>query len=274
MHIKTPRLFRNRCGVFYFRLKTATADRRVSLRTKCPQTAAIIALQLNSNIERTRAMSNPKLSDFNFDSEALRQYEIDLKNGVFKADGKEDSDLMASFLGKMGIDIAAIEATMKVANPALPPSPAPAPLAPPAAPAKSAPLPEAIDKWLEQSGAKNETRTVDSKEYHIKDFLRRRFGHVKAIAHWLSINQNTPNMQKKALLAVDAASYQQQTITANAVDKAVLVSYKSELLKESQKAKTIDNKLMTLHNFLKYAIAHRTTRCVCEKKMARDFDYI
>lgn len=38
--IKIPRLFQNRCGVFYFRVMTATSDRRISLRTQCPQWAA------------------------------------------------------------------------------------------------------------------------------------------------------------------------------------------------------------------------------------------
>jgi hypothetical protein len=88
--IKIPRLFQNRCGVFYFRVKTATSHRRVSLRTKCPQSAAIIGLQLNADLERKRAMSNPKLSDFNFDLEALRKYAIALKDGrSIKKDGTE-----------------------------------------------------------------------------------------------------------------------------------------------------------------------------------------
>ena len=46
--IKVPRLYLNRCGVFCFRLKTATEDRRFSLGTKCPHTANIMALQLNA----------------------------------------------------------------------------------------------------------------------------------------------------------------------------------------------------------------------------------
>ncbi len=205
-------------------------------------------------------MSNPKLSDFNFDLDAIRRYEIALKNGTtIKTDGSAEEHARAiAMLDKID-QIGMIEPEHRpLISDTMPPPPLPPTLTPTAtaAPLNSAPLPEAIDQWLEQSGAKNETRTVDGKAYHIKDFLRRRFGHVKSVAHWLAAHQNTPNMQKKALLEVEAATYKQQTVMANAVDKEAIVGYKSELLKEGQKAKTIDNKLMTIHNFLKYAIAH------------------
>jgi hypothetical protein len=84
MQIKTPRLFKNRCGVYCFRIKTKASDRRFSLGTKCPKAAAIIALRLNADLERKRAMGDPKTDDI--DPESMRQYEIDLKNGVFKAE--------------------------------------------------------------------------------------------------------------------------------------------------------------------------------------------
>jgi hypothetical protein len=61
--IKAPRIYRNRCGVFYFRVKTKDSDRRFSLGMKCPVTANIIALRLNADLERERAMNKPKLSD-------------------------------------------------------------------------------------------------------------------------------------------------------------------------------------------------------------------
>ncbi len=208
--IKTPRLIRNRCGVFYFRIKTATSDRRFSLRTKCPHTAAIIALQLNANFERERAMSNPKLSDFNFDPAALRRYEIDLKNGVYKADGPDDHARMMDALERIG---------------PIPPHMQPLATVPATAPTpvlKSLPVSEAVTLWLAERAKKNGKRTVDAKRYHAKDFMRR-------------IASN---------------------IEVNAITKAVLVGYKSALLTEGQTGKTIDNKLMSLHDFFTYMLGH------------------
>ncbi|QNB08316.1 hypothetical protein G5S34_17185 [Herbaspirillum frisingense] len=54
--IKAPWWYLNRCGIYYFRLKTKDKDRKVSLRTKCPVTANIVALQLNADIEWGRAI--------------------------------------------------------------------------------------------------------------------------------------------------------------------------------------------------------------------------
>jgi integrase len=209
MHIKTPRLFKNRCGVFYFRIKTAVADRRFSLRTKCPRTAAIIALHLNVELERTRAMTKKTLSDLNFDFEAFRRYEIDLKNGVFKASGAEDHRMMMDALERIGPISPSMQPLQTV--------PATAP-----APAKSLPLPDAAELWLAERAKKNAPRTVDAKRYHIADFMRR-------VARGIEVN---------------------------AMSKAVMVGYKSALLAEGQTGKTIDNKLMTLHDFFKYLLGH------------------
>jgi hypothetical protein len=41
---------------------------------------------------------------------------IDLKNGVFKAEGKEDNDLMTSFLRNQGIDLPAIESLISLTH--------------------------------------------------------------------------------------------------------------------------------------------------------------
>jgi hypothetical protein len=34
MHIKAPRLYVNRCGVYYFRVKSGGSEKRICLRTK------------------------------------------------------------------------------------------------------------------------------------------------------------------------------------------------------------------------------------------------
>jgi hypothetical protein len=89
--IKAPRLYKNRCGVFYFRIKSKDEDRRVSLRTKCPVTANIIALRLNADLERERTMSKPKISDFSFLPENVRKsYEFDIKAGTVRGDSEQD----------------------------------------------------------------------------------------------------------------------------------------------------------------------------------------
>jgi len=70
MSIKTPRLTRDRCGVFYIRLVVPLALRkdigkselRRSLRTKDCSIAKQRALTLNLALEA--ALTNPKISDF------------------------------------------------------------------------------------------------------------------------------------------------------------------------------------------------------------------
>src|SRR5471030_1248976 len=258
MHIKTPRLFRNRCGVFYFRVKTATSDRRISLRTKCPQTAAIIALRLNANLERKRAMAKSNLFGINLDPETLRQYEIDLKNGIFKAEGKEDNDLMNSFLRNQGIDLVAIESLMKAGNPA--PMQVAAAATESSPTRKSEPLIAAVDKWLANSRGKNVERTVEGKGYHIKDFLIRNFAHVETVDRWLAENEKEDSRKRKALRSVEekvaSNQYKYPNIEVNAIDKLLLVEYKNTLLAIPQTKKTIDNKLQSLHDFFKYMLGH------------------
>lgn len=247
MRIKTPRLFVNRCGVYYFRVKTAESDRRVSLRTKCPQTAAIIALQLNSDLERKRAMSNPKLSDFDFDLAALRRYELDLKNGVAKASGAADHRRMMEAIDRMGM---------------IPPEDRPLRSAtmPPPEVRPSEPLTSAVDKWLANCAGKNGARTVDAKAYHVKDFLALAFGSVESVERWLAESQKTGFLKNKGLLALAeraaAKAHSSADIAVNAMGKQTMVEYKSALLAIPQTPKTIDNKLNSLHDFFKYLIAH------------------
>lgn len=168
-------------------------------------------MKLNGEIERKRAMTNPKLSDFNFDAEALRRYEIDLKNGVFKASDAADHDRMMEALDRIGpLDPRVIAKQYEQA-------PAPVSVL------KSPPLAEAVETWLAERSKKNAPRTVDAKRYHLRDFMKR-------------------------VVSGD--------VEVNALTKAVLVGYKSALLTENQTGKTIDNKLMTLHDFFKYMLGH------------------
>lgn len=95
MQIKAPRLLINRHGVYYFRYKSEGVEKRISLRTKCSNTANIIALKLNLDIERQRAMTNPKLPQTSFHSFRVNVItELHNKNAnagkIFKIVGHKD----------------------------------------------------------------------------------------------------------------------------------------------------------------------------------------
>lgn len=77
------RLYRNRCGVFCFRLKAGARDQRVSLGTECPLAAHMIASKINAAVASARAREqgttgkNPTLAELGLDLAAIRKYEID-----------------------------------------------------------------------------------------------------------------------------------------------------------------------------------------------------
>jgi len=101
-------------------------------------------------------MSNPKLSDFNFDIAAPRSYEISLKDGrAIKTDGTEADHIRAMEM------LAAIDRI--------------GPIAPEDRPLRSAttiPLSQAAAIWLDERKKKNAKRTVDAKRFHMADFQR------------------------------------------------------------------------------------------------------
>ncbi|USX22905.1 site-specific integrase [Oxalobacteraceae bacterium OTU3REALA1] len=248
MHIKAPRLLINRFGVYYFRYKSDGVEKRISLRTKCSTTANIIALQLNLAIERKRAMSNPKLIDFDFGS--LGRYEITLPNGVhIKTDGsQEDHSRAMEALENIGPLLQQMQPTQAFKQPA-------APLIPP-----SEPLTQVVDEWLANCQSKNVPRTVVTKGYHIKDFLGLCFSHVESVDRWLAEKQNTPFLRERGLRTVEARKvrkeYKEANIEINAITRKMLTDYKSNLFRgdAAQTGKTIDNKLDSLKDFLDYAI--------------------
>lgn len=249
MHIKAPRLLINRFGVYYFRYKSDGVEKRISLRTKCSTTANIIALQLNLTIERKRAMSNPKLIDFDFGS--LGRYEITLPNGVhIKTDGsQEDHSRAMEALENIGPLLQHMQ---------------PAPIIQQTAPMipKSESLILAVKKWLANCAGKNGARTVVTKTYHVKDFLARSFSHVESVERWLAESQNTDFLKERGLRTVEArkvrGDYKAKEIESNAISKKTLTDYKAILASgaDAQTAKTIDNKLDSLKDFFDYAIGH------------------
>jgi integrase len=249
MQIKAPRLLVNRHGVYYFRIEADGKEKRISLRTKCSNTANIIALQLNLNIERKRAMTNPKLSDFDFSS--IDRYEISLLNSMkIKTDGTQaDHDRAMEALDQIG-------PLLQNMQPA-PVIQLPAPNTP-----KSEALISAVKKWLANCAGKNGARTVVTKTYHIKDFLARSLSHVESVERWLAESQNTDFLKERGLRTVEARKvrkdYAAANIDSNAISKKTLTDYKAMLVDgaDAQTAKTIDNKLDSLKDFFDYAIGH------------------
>lgn len=220
--IKVPRLYLNRCGVYCFRHKTAASDRRISLGTKCPRTAAVLALELNINIEKSKVMKfgpkNPNLSDIlpGVDAESAHRYELDMERGIMRADGPDDHARMMEALDKF--TVARPRSIPKVSE-GLPP----ATVSPPVMPVLKSPLLSKVaEDWELHCVTKNAERTVRAKMGHYGDFVKR--------------------------IAKD--------VEINAITKNVVVGYKAALLKAGQKAKTIDNKLLTLNDLFNYALSH------------------
>lgn len=249
MQIKAPRLLINRFGVYYFRYKSDGIEKRISLRTKCSNTANIIALKLNLAIERQRAMTNPKLSDFDFGS--IGRYELTLPNGMkIKTDGtQEDHSRAMEALDQIGPLLQNMQ-------------PAPVIQQPATSTPKSEALVSAVTKWLANCAGKNGPRTVVTKTYHIKDFLARSFSHVESVERWLAESQNTDFLKERGLRTVEArkvrGDYKAKDIESNAISKKTLTDYKAMLADgaDAQTAKTIDNKLNSLKDFFDYAIGH------------------
>ena len=185
--IRPPRLYRSRLGVFYFRIKNAARDRRFSLRTKCPSTAALLALELNAALERERIMKNPKVSDIlaNLDPETLRKYELEIGGAKIRADGPEDHARALEALAAIG---------------KLPPGVNIYPTQPGTAPAPatltSKPLAEVAELWLAECRKKNAERTAYTKERHMADFQKRIASNVEVN----TINKSTIVGYKTALL--------------------------------------------------------------------------
>ncbi|WP_058896232.1 hypothetical protein [Herbaspirillum rubrisubalbicans] len=223
--IKAPRLYLNRCGVYYFRLKTKDKDRKVSLRTKCPVTANIVALQLNAVIERGRAMNNksnnPDIGDFNFNLDDIHKYEIEFRGARIKADGPEDHARALEALKQMEQVIPHAEPTA-AEKLALEEQQILAQMVAQAQQRQSPKISKIAAEWIAERRLKNSARTVNAKEYHFKDFIE------------VGLKGSDPQV--------------------NELDKADIVAYKSALMKLGQAGKTIDNKLMTLTDFFKYAL--------------------
>ena len=108
MSIKTPRLIRDRCGVFYFRLlvpkelraSVGKLEWRRSLRTKHPVLARFRALVLSTAVEEL--MTHRNSDDWEHllgpDSPLRKAVTIDMERGYFHADTPEEAKSLDSIL--------------------------------------------------------------------------------------------------------------------------------------------------------------------------------
>jgi integrase len=88
--IKTSRILRSKFGVFYFRFIEDGRQRKMSLHTKNPIEARLLALQLNHHFERAKLMGK-----------LFHAYEIDLASGTVKANDLDDHRLAMEALKQL-----------------------------------------------------------------------------------------------------------------------------------------------------------------------------
>jgi integrase len=217
MLLKAPRLWRNRHGTFCFRLKGGGRERRVSLGTKDARAASIIAFELNAHVERERAMKNPKAADIL--AKLNRDGVREYKINI------QSGEIEADGPEDHALAMDAFDRAAKALGPGVLTRVSPVHAAAPApAPAqiKSLPLSEVGRLWIAQCESANGERTVDAKKSHFKHFVRQVSGDVEV----------------------------------NAIVKATMVAFKTSQQNDGLKAKTIDNKLMSLHDLFSFALAN------------------
>jgi integrase len=108
--IKTPRLIRDRCGVYYFRLIVPLALRdsigktelRRSLRTKeadiARHRALILSVQVETVMVDPKFLTNPTIGDFahllrpDAKRDTRKLIEIDMERGIFRTDTLDEAD--------------------------------------------------------------------------------------------------------------------------------------------------------------------------------------
>jgi integrase len=197
---------------------------------------------------------NPKLEDLNIDWGKLRRYKIDPRTGAIETNGtREDHELAMEAIERIGM----IPGGWPKSPPTdLPPTnAAAAPLVP------SITLPEAAQAWLRERSLRNGERTVYAKKGHYLDFAltldsadgtstrkpsRRGKGSVEVDETGEALPRHLLSEKELALAA---------HVRLNEITKDTVARFKTEALKNT-KAKTVDNKLMSLSDFFEYAIAH------------------
>jgi integrase len=272
-----PRLYRNRCGVFCFRLRAGSRDQRVSLGTKNPLAAHMIASKINAAVASARARErgmtgkNPTLTELGLDLAALRKYELDLRSGTVKTDGtKADHDAAMEAIDRIGMisggwpktppeelaaATAAAAATRVAGEPAQP----------------SRTLAAVAESWIAERRQKNKPRTVYAKECHYGNFAE----HLASVTDMAAFNaaelaafKKREQDAAKERAEADGRSFRKIPDTEldgmfvasktpiASLGKRHAVDFKAAMIAAGQKAKTVDNKLLTLSDFFEYAIGN------------------
>jgi integrase len=128
VNIKTPRLIRDRCGVYYFRFivplnwreTVGRAEIRRSLRTKDAATARHAALLLSARMESLmvdrKFLTDPTLADFPHlfvaNPNIREKIRIDLNNGIVETDTLEEAKEARGIVAGMAKARTAIKATV------------------------------------------------------------------------------------------------------------------------------------------------------------------
>ena len=223
MSIKTPRLIRDRCGVYYFRLIVPLALRqsvgktefRRSLRTKDAATARQRALELSLAVEAINV--NPKISDFphllGANPNIRKKITVDVERGIFQSDTPEEAKQLAS--------IAASYAEIKKAS---------------AQSGIAAVLPTSkCGKNLEEAG---------------EDYLAERT---------TTLAPATLTKHKGALKAFIAVNGNSDVAMVRALD---VTAFKKKLIANKREATTINDQLSALKAFFDYCINNKLVNMV------------
>jgi integrase len=222
---------------------------------------------------------NPTLAELGLDLAALRKYEIDLSSGKVKTDGtKADHDAAMEAIDRiglipggwppkptdpLGVDLARMrEASAVDASTATGPTAAPVP---------SRTLAAVAESWIAERRQKNKPRTVYAKECHYGNFVE----HLASVMDMAAFNpseladfkkrhQNAAKERSEAdgrafrklpEKELDGLFVATKTPIAS-LTKQHAVDFKAAMINAGQKAKTVDNKLLTLSDFFEYAMGN------------------
>lgn len=232
MSIKTPRLIRDRCGVYYFRLVVPAALRqtigkielRRSLRTKDAAVARQKALALSLAVEAItvdpKFLSNPTLGDFahllRSDADIRKKIKIDLDKGTMEVDTPEEAKLAPSLLANM------VEARKQLAE------------------AKAAKITEVLPK----------TKAGTTLEQAKDDYLNERLPILKGTT-W-----------RKQRGVIEAFIESQGDRDLGLVESTHVGAYKKEMLAAKRKGTTINDHISILNGFFDYCIENKLVNIV------------
>jgi hypothetical protein len=220
--IKTPRLIRDRCGVYYFRLLVPLALResvgktefRRSLRTKDSAIARQRALALCVAVEGVMAGSKSSISDFSHlfgdDSPVRKVMTIDLERGFVQTDTAEEAQAASGLVATL---IAARQSSFTHAAAALPSSKC------------GTSLTDAQSKFFNERKSTLKASTLLKHTGVVRGFI-------------------------KEVGNVDVAMVTHQTVN----------DYKQSLLANERSASTINDHMSILRGFFTYCISNKIAR--------------